>query len=127
MFGQWVCHEGVQGGERVRAVGAHGEGPGACIGGLGVAGTSARPRSTKTWFPSKLWCRRIDSWVFEKMYLMAGVGMDRRHCEDLRQRTASGVDSSFMLDEETPLMGMAGSMISGALRSGGSDMIKGSI
>ena len=31
-------HEGVHGGERVRAMGAHGEGPGACIGGLGVAG-----------------------------------------------------------------------------------------
>ena len=28
----------VHGGERVRAVGAHGEGPGACIGGLGAAG-----------------------------------------------------------------------------------------
>ena len=27
----------VHGGERVRAMGAHGEGPGACIGGLGVA------------------------------------------------------------------------------------------
>ena len=65
--------------------------------------------------------------MFEKMYLTAGVGVDGRDCEDLRRRTASGLDSSFMQDEETPLTETAGSMISGALRSGGSDTIKGSI
>ena len=118
-------HEGVRGGERVRAVGARGEAPGACTGGLWAAGTSARPWSTKTRFPSELWRRRIeDSSVIEKMYLTAGVGVDGRDREDLRRRTASGLDSSFMLGEETPLTGTAGSMISGALRSGGSDTIK---
>ena len=121
-------HEGAHGRERVRAVGAHGEGPGACIGGLGVAGMSARPWLTKRWFPSELWCWRIkDSSVFEKMYLRAGVGVDRRDCEDLRWRTASGLDSLFMLDKETPLTGMVGSMISSTLQSGGSNTIKGSI
>ena len=69
-------HEGVHGGERV-SCGGRGKGPGACIGGLGAAGTSARPRSTKTRFPSELRHRRIeDSSVFEKMYLTAGVGVD---------------------------------------------------
>ena len=65
--------------------------------------------------------------MFEKMYLRAGVGMDGQDCKDLRWRTASGLDSPFMLDEETPLTGSVGSMISGALQSGGSDTIKGSI
>ena len=65
--------------------------------------------------------------MFEKMYLTAGVGMDRRDRKDLRWRTVSRLDSSFMLDEETPLMGMAGSTISSALWSGGSNIIKGSI
>ena len=34
----WGSHESVHGGKRVRAMGAHREGPGACIGGLEADG-----------------------------------------------------------------------------------------